>query len=379
MMFDFAGMIAAQNQAAQANKMLELGQQQLAWAKEQYAKDSAITEPLIKALTESTTQSLAFAKEQKDFYDKVYKPMEEKFAAEAADWASPERKEKEAARAQAGVAQQYDIQRNNVEAQLKDYGINPNSGKFVSEMFRSHIAQGASEAGAAEEARYRTEMTGLGLQQQAIATGRGYPAAINQTTATGQGGAQAGIQGQLAQTASGAATMGTGPQYYGLGNQALGMWGNQAQQMFGTQYQGYLQEQAKPSTLGMIAGLFGGAASTAAGVYTGRKFAAASGGMIDGYADGGDVTPGGAVPAGASPTRGQTEDDVPAQLTAGEFVLPKDVVSWIGEERAHQIIDKARKAREQLTSQTGAVPSTGPAPAQQPSFVSRPQAALPVG
>jgi hypothetical protein len=377
MMFDFAGMIAAQNQAAQANKMLELGQQQLAWPKEQYEKDRAITEPLIKALTESTTQSLAFAKEQKDFYDKVYKPLEEKFAETAADWASPERKEKEAARAQATVAQQFDIQRSNAEAQLKDFGINPNSGKYMSTLMQSRVAQGATAAGAAETARYQTEMTGLGLQQQAIATGRGYPAAINQTTATGQGGAQAGIQGQLAQTASGAATMGTGPQYYGLGNQALGMWGNQAQQMFNTQYQGYMQEQSKPSTLGMIAGLFGGAAATAAGAYAGRKFA--HGGVVDHYADGGDVTPGGAVPVGASPTRGQVEDDVPAQLTAGEFVLPKDVVSWIGEERAHQIIDKARKARDQLTSQTGAVPSSGPAPDQQPSFVSRPQAALPVG
>lgn len=378
MMFDFAGMIAAQNQAAQANQMLQLGREQLAWAREQYEKDRAITEPLIKALTESTTQSLAFAKEQKDFYDKVYKPMEEKFAAEAADWASPERKEKEAARAQATVAQEFDVQRSNAEAQLKDFGINPNSGRYMSNLMQSRVAQGATSAAAAENARYNTEMTGLALQGQAIATGRGYPAAINQTTATGQAGAQAGVQGQLAQTASGAATMGTPTQYYGLGNQALGMWGQQASNMFNTQYQGYLQEQAKPSTLGMIAGLFGGAASTAAGVYAGtRKWA--HGGAVGKYADGGDVTPGGAVPVGASPTRGQIEDDVPAQLTAGEFVLPKDVVSWIGEERAHQIIDKARKARDQLTSQTGAVPSSGPAPAQEPSFVSRPQAALPVG
>jgi hypothetical protein len=90
---------------------------------------------------------------------------------------------------------------------------------------------------------------------------------------------------------------------------------------------------------------------------------------------------GGTVPDQASPTDGAAVDDVPAQLTAGEFVIPKAAVEWFGQKHFHQLIDKANKERQQMTAQSGAVPEMGPGSDQPPAFVSRsqPQAALPVG
>lgn len=85
-----------------------------------------------------------------------------------------------------------------------------------------------------------------------------------------------------------------------------------------------------------------------------------------------DGTPGGAVPSYASPSNGQATDDVPAMLTAGEFVIPKDVMAWKGHEYFAKQIDQARRAQSQFDQRddiggepTNAIP-------QQPTFISRP-------
>jgi hypothetical protein len=85
-------------------------------------------------------------------------------------------------------------------------------------------------------------------------------------------------------------------------------------------------------------------------------------------------TPGGAVPAAASPTAGRATDDVPAALTVGEFVVPKDVVAWQGEKKMHDMIIKSREERSELKAQSGAVPVVRPAATQRPVIASRPGA-----
>jgi hypothetical protein len=47
----------------------------------------------------------------------------------------------------------------------------------------------------------------------------------------------------------------------------------------------------------------------------------------------------------ASPSRGAVEDDVPARVQPGEFIFPKDVMAWKGEEWAQKEIMKARAAQ----------------------------------
>lgn len=95
---------------------------------------------------------------------------------------------------------------------------------------------------------------------------------------------------------------------------------------------------------------------------------------INRFADGGptEATPGGTVPNGASPSNGQGSDDVSARLTAGEFVMPKDVVNWYGQKHFLGQIDKARQDQAQLSQRrdvggrpTAAIPAA-------PAFVSRP-------
>jgi hypothetical protein len=66
------------------------------------------------------------------------------------------------------------------------------------------------------------------------------------------------------------------------------------------------------------------------------------------YAQGGSVhvlnrQAGGQVPAGASPSGGQQTDDIHANLNANEFVIPKDVALWKGQEFFQKLISDARK------------------------------------
>lgn len=84
-------------------------------------------------------------------------------------------------------------------------------------------------------------------------------------------------------------------------------------------------------------------------------------------------TTGGPVPRSASPSRGKQTDDISARLNAGEYVIPKDVVSHQGTKFFTDLIAKSRKLR---TGMTGAKP--GPTmkqalpPGTRPTFRSRP-------
>lgn len=91
------------------------------------------------------------------------------------------------------------------------------------------------------------------------------------------------------------------------------------------------------------------------------------------YAEGGaipdadDPTTGGFVPPDASPSMGAQVDDVNANLNAGEFVIPKDVAAWKGQEFFQKLIEQSRKAR--VTAPAHGKP--GPTQPGAPTFASQ--------
>jgi hypothetical protein len=58
-----------------------------------------------------------------------------------------------------------------------------------------------------------------------------------------------------------------------------------------------------------------------------------------------DATTGGFLPRSLSPSGGRQTDDIRASLNAEEFVVPRDVARWKGEEYFQKLIDQSRKAR----------------------------------
>jgi hypothetical protein len=101
---------------------------------------------------------------------------------------------------------------------------------------------------------------------------------------------------------------------------------------------------------------------------------ACTGSACTGFASGGAIpvpTTGGFVPHHASPSMGQQTDDITAKLNAGEFVIPKDVAAWKGQEHFQKLIAQSRKALMQAQA-TGAHGKPTAPPSGPPQFQSRP-------
>lgn len=338
----------------------QVSREQLAWAKQQYSQDKAVTDKVVGKFLDTQDANSANAAADRARYEKIYQPLEDKLADEAESYASEGRKDLEIGRSQAAVGQQFDAARDAATRNLESYGVDPTSTRYAALDLSSRTQEAAAKAAAGNQATQMVDATGRALRSEAINVGRGYPGQIAQTYNTALAAGTGAVNSGLATTASGANTMGTGAQYMGLQNQAIGNWGNMLSQGYNAQMQQYNANQQGSSGWGTALGIAGAAA---------MKFMAEGGSTEDGQ------TPGGAIPMDASPTGGQTVDDVPARLTVGEFVVPKDVASWKGEEYFQKLIEQSRKAKEQAVAK----PAIGPAPNEQPTFVSRPGGALPTG
>jgi hypothetical protein len=371
--FQMQGIQAAQAAADQSKLTNNIAQQQLDWGKQQWAADRARSQPIIDAMIAGQNQANEFGRQNQDFFNNTYSPLLKDFADQAKKYNSQDYQELRAGQAGAAVAQNFAGAKAAAEQNLKDFGVDPSSPRYASTNLLNHIGQATATAGAENTERANVQSEGLALEQQAIGNGFGVAGLANQSYNTGLNAGNSAVNNTLANTASGASIMGTAPQYYGLSNNALNTWGSLANNNYSNYMQGYQADQARAgartNAIGSALGLAGGIGVQAA---MGRFFPTPA---VPHQAAGGTV------PDQASPTDGAAVDDVPAQLTAGEFVIPKSAVEWFGQKHFHQLIDKANKERQQMTAQSGAVPEMGPGSDQPPAFVSRsqPQAALPVG
>lgn len=358
---DYTPIANASKEAAEISA--GVAREQLAWAKQQYASDKAVTDRVVDSFLKSQGINAENAAKDRARYEEIYQPLEDQLAQEAKDYASPERKDLEIGRAKAAVAQQFDAARDSAARKLESFGVDPSSTRYAALDIGMRAQQAATSAAAGNQASQMVDAAGRALRSEAINVGRGYPGQIAQTYNTALASGTGAVNSGLAQTASGANTMGTGAQFMGLQNQSLGTWGNTLNMGYQNQIAAYNAEnQANNAWMG------------AAGSALGLVGAAAVSKFAEGGAADESMTPGGAIPVHASPSRGQAVDDVPAQLTVGEFVFPKDVMQWKGEEWAQKEIQKARQAKEQAVAK----PEMGVAPQQAPTFVSRPGGAVPL-
>lgn len=341
---DYSGVAAANEKSAEL--AYKLGQEQLQWAKDQYATDKASYDKIVGSFLEDMDESSQAAAEDRAFYKEHFQPLEEDLANEAKTYDTQERRDKEMGAAQSAVAQQFEAQRQNATRDLEAYGIDPSSTRYAALDTGVRTAQAAAQAAAGTAASNRVEDTARALRSEAINVGRGYPGQIAQSyqTSSQMGNGAAGTTGQATQI--GGQTMGTGTQWQGLGNQAVSQWGNTLNMSYQNQLDRWKANQSASSGWGSALGLVGGLATKAMG-----------------FDDGGAVDPRqvGAIPEDMSPSGGAATDDVPANLNVGEFVIPEDTVSWYGEKHMYSLIDKANKEREEAKQATGAIPEVGPA------------------
>jgi hypothetical protein len=233
----------------------------------------------------------------------------------ALTYSSPQRIASEMGRAQAGVQQGAEAGRRSAIQDLQSYGIDPSSGRYAALDQASRVMSGAAAAGAGNQQREATMAQGTAMQNQAL-------------------------QSSLANVQTG----------YGAANAA--------NQFLGTAM------QLKYPPLGQTS--MGMGASTGGTTSQGTSSAQSTGGTFDkgitSWAEGGsipenDSTTGGFVSNELSPSAGAQTDDVDARLNAGEFVIPKDVAAWKGQEFFYKLMAQARKTRAMAENENGTAAS----------------------
>jgi hypothetical protein len=349
-MLQAQALASQQQQQAIENKRAD---EQFDWSKQAYADAQAQAKPINEAQLKNMQQQYDIAQQSWDRYNQTFVPLEDKYIATAQGWDTPEAEQNAAAQAQTAVAQQVDQARAASARNLQAYGVDPGAARYASLDIGTRTAGAAAEAGAGNQAINQRQMEGLQLLQNAAGMGRNLTPQAIQAGQAGNATGSGVISNTNAITNTGANTMGTGLQWgqmglgYGqLGNQSIQGIGN----TFGTLYKAQT-EAADAETAGLY-GLAGATVGAVSNLARPKLFAE-----------------GGAVPTGASPTQGIAVDDVPARLTPGEFVVPKDVVQWKGEEHFQKLIEQSREKKQEATAKPDvrALPVPTRVPAQMPA------------
>jgi hypothetical protein len=403
---DNSGMMEAMASAQAANQAYALGEQQLQWTQqvwnqEQPLMDASEQQQMALAATEqaSLEQSDTESAQQYAQYESTYAPLEASYVNQAENWASPSAVAEARGQAMSDVAEQGTAGLNSAAETLRSYGINPGSGRYAALYTGAQPMLGAAEAAAGTTTAQNLRMQQMGLESGAINTGRGLVNASEGLTSagTGAGNAASGAAGTAAQTANsnlstGSTAMTNPAQWFNSGANNMNSYVNAVN--------GYNQSQAQFAEAG--ASEMGGLGSAAGGLAGLLAFHEHGGPAIKRYAYGGGVDPtltptqgggmtgipsapvmppqpmalgattGGTVPVHASPSMGAATDDVPAMLTANEFVIPKDVATWVGHKALAGQIDKARQEQQKFASRDDIGGEPVQAIPQRPTFVSRP-------
>lgn len=357
----------------QAKKQNERADEQFDWATAEHAENKAVTGEVVGTQLDVMDDNSEYAREDRERYETVFQPLENDLVKEAMDYASPERMDLEMGRAQADVAQKYDQARAAAERQLEGYGINPAATRYAALDLGIRAQQAAAQAAAANQAAQQVEATRRALRTEAIGIGGDTADRVLAEDKLAVDAGSAANVNQNLTSKTGADIMGTAVDYGALASSALGIQtqgagdiGSQMNTAYGNQLAAYSAEQEANTSWGELAGMALGAGAKVASSYVGAPVpAAAGGGAIPA-----GPTVGGTVPASASPSKGQGTDDVNAKLTAGEFVIPVDVVRWKGEEFFQKMIEGSRVKKDEA----GAKPSMTGIPTGGPTFQSRPSA-----
>lgn len=300
----------------------QVAREQLAWGREQDAANRAVLERVLGVQLPIMEEQFRNAQEDRQRYEQTFLPIEDALIEEFQNYGTPERFDKERGRAIADVNANFDAQRKNALTRLESYGIDPSQTRNQALDIGMRTAQAAVSAGAADAATQRVENTGRALRAEAINIGRGLPSQVAGSYGQSIAAGQAGVGGAATTTGAGVGAIQSGIPFGQLGQSGYAGAGNTMNTQFQNQLARAQHQQAGMGQWLDVAGTLGGAAI----------------GVIQ---EGGVIPEQGALPI--SPVPGSTDRKL-MLTTPGEFVVPKDVVDWKGQEFFHKL---ARKSREE--------------------------------
>jgi hypothetical protein len=382
---DYAPFLQAFTAIADSAK--QNGADSLAWAKEQVASNKDLLDQVNKGLLDTQSSFGDAAGRRLGQADDLIGSGIQNLKDQYAKYTDPAMKASAMGAAGAEAAQATEAARKASMSELESYGINPGAVRFGGLDAAMRLQSAATRVGAENIAGRQNDALADQTNQQIINEGNVLAGQANQNAGTSGAAGTGAVGGANTTTSTSGGVLGTGLQWTGAGTNALSASASGQNANYTSQLKANELEQSKDSGIGSLLGLGASMLGKGGGLGAGGAFSA--GGALAFLEDGGEVpgAPGGAIPMEASPSNGQVTDDVAGsspggaiRLNGGEFVIPKDVVSWEGEKSLQNLILKARKAKGEAQAKPRTQAPGGPDPAS-PAFQPRPQAsggALPV-
>lgn len=376
---DYSPYLQAFTQIAQAAQ--QHGADALKWAQDQVANNKGLLYQVNSGLVDLQSTFSQAAKDRLTQAGQLTSQGIQNLKDQYAKYTDPAFKADRMGAAGAEAAQATEAARKASMAELESYGVNPGAVRFGGLDAAQRLQSAATRVGAENIAGRQDDALADQTNQQIINEGNILAGQANTNAGTSAGAGTGAVSGANATTATGGGVLGTGLQWTGQQTGATQGGAGVLNTGFGNQMDRYKAEQSQDSGIGSLLGL--GASML------GKGGAFGAGGALAFLEEGGAVDDigGGAVPVEMSPSGGAQVDDVPAvapggpaRLNGGEFVLPKDVVSWMGEQQLQKLIEKARQQKGEAGAKPQTKPAVGPQPSD-PAFQPRPQAsrgALPV-
>lgn len=256
--------------AQAAQKQADLGQDWLSFAKDAFEQSKARQETIDKQTADVMAQQrgvadqqLKWAQQDRDRYNNVFVPVQDKFVNTAMNYDTPEKQEEAAAEASA------DVQNSAAKAQeaqarnAASMGVNPASGRYAGIDQNTVMNTALANAGAQNQARQLVRDKALGLQYQAANMGNMLPQQSNQTMGLGLGAGSDAIglaqrnqqlfNGSTGIVNSGYAGAMSG--YQGMSNSLNNLYGNQLSAWQAQNQQNAQKASGLGSFLGGVAGI----------------------------------------------------------------------------------------------------------------------------
>lgn len=315
------GLIASADAAREiAGIQKQTADEMLAFYKEQYSDLKPMLEQMTNTEIEIARDNQKRANEYADYERNTFRPLERGIVADAAAFDTEAKRKELAGLAVSDVNASFSNARGQQSRALQRMGINPNSGRFAAMNSQLTLGHAATQAGAMNKAR--TDAKNLAFARKMDAAGLGRNLATNASTAYGVSLAanQQARTGAMAPAGIMGAGYSGAQQGYGSAAQSYGTAGNIYGTEFSAQMRGYEAEQAAN---GAFWGGIGQLAGSAVGGFAALK------------ADGGSIHRGAGAVQGPG---GPVDDEVPALLSDGEYVLPADTTKAIGKKKLDKLV-----------------------------------------
>lgn len=195
-----------------ADLSYQLGQDELAFAKQQYTDMKPLAEQVYGAQLGMMNENQRQAKDYYDYQVSAYRPLEQGMVRQAQSFNTDAYREQLASQAAADAGRAFNVNQGAMERSMASMGVNPNSGRFASMANQNALAMAAQRAGAMNSTRQQAQQLGWARQLDAAGLGRNLAGASTAAYGT------AGSMGNSAVTNA----MAPGNQYLASMNNANG-------------------------------------------------------------------------------------------------------------------------------------------------------------